>query len=216
MELSDFFIPSSLRDQPQWILAILAVGFLSLLKTSISTLHFLYASFLRPGKTLTAYGSWALVTGATDGIGLALARQLARRNLNLLLVGRNPEKLSRVSSDIKEKYGGVRIETLVIDFAGDVEEGVGRLKAKIEGMDVGILVNNAGISYPYAQYLHEVDEGLIGDLIRVNVEAVTRVTRAVLPGMVERRRGAVVNVGSGVAAVLPSEPLYAVYTATKS
>ncbi|KAL0924431.1 hypothetical protein M5K25_005260 [Dendrobium thyrsiflorum] len=207
---------SSLMDQPRWVLAVFAIGFLFLLKTSIAVLHWLFVSFIRPGKNLKRYGSWAVITGATDGIGRALAFQLARRGLNLVLVGRSPDKLRDVSAAITEKYNKVRIETVLIDFAGDLVEGVARLKVAIEGMDVGILVNNAGISYPYAKYFHEVDEVLIENLIKVNVEGVTRVTHAVLPGMVERKRGAILNIGSGVAAVLPSEPLYAVYAATKS
>lgn len=56
---------------------------------------------------------------------------------------------------------------------------------------------------------------LIGDLIRVNVEVTTRLTRLVIPGMLKKRRGAIVNVGSGAATVLPSDPLYAVYAGTK-
>ncbi|XP_020598262.1 very-long-chain 3-oxoacyl-CoA reductase 1-like, partial [Phalaenopsis equestris] len=207
---------SSLLTHPRWILAVFAIGFLFLLKTSIAVVHWLFVSFIRPGKNLSRYGSWAVITGATDGIGLALAFQLARRGLNLVLVGRSFDKLRAVSASITEKYPKVRIETVLIDFAADLVEGVARLKREIEGKDVGILVNNAGISYPYAKYFHEVDEELIENLIKVNVVGVTKVTHAVLPGMLERKKGAILNIGSGVAAVLPSEPLYAVYTATKS
>ncbi|KAG0456430.1 hypothetical protein HPP92_024218 [Vanilla planifolia] len=207
---------AAFRDQPAWILVLSAIGFFSLLKGSIATLHWLFVSFLRPGKDLARYGSWAVVTGSTDGIGLSLAFQLARRGLNLVLVGRNPDKLRDVSAGIRDKYPKVRVETVLIDFAGDLIEGVGRLKKAIEGMNVGILVNNAGISYPYAKYFHEIDDELIRRLININVEGVTRVTHAVLPGMVERKRGAILNIGSAVSVVLTSEPLYAVYAATKS
>jgi len=79
-----------------------------------------------------------------------------------------------------------------------------------------VLVNNAGACYPYARYFHEVDEALLRNLMRLNVEAVTRVTHAVLPGMVERGRGAIVNMGSGASAILPCDPLYTVYAATKA
>jgi len=61
-----------------------------------------------------------------------------------------------------------------------------------------------------------VDEELMRSLIRVNVEGVTRVTHAVLPGMVERKRGAIVNIGSGSAFVIPSDPMYTIYAATKA
>nr|QEX51364.1 very-long-chain 3-oxoacyl-CoA reductase 1-like isoform X1 [Cymbidium ensifolium] len=207
---------ASIKEQPAWILAIFALGLLSILKASIAALWWLFVSFIRPGKNLKRYGSWTIVTGATDGIGRTLAFQLAHRGLNLVLVGRNPDKLVGVSAAIRDKYPDVRVETVLIDFASDLVEGVARLKKVIEGMDIGILVNNAGISYPYAKYLHEVDEDLIKDLIQVNVEGLTRVTHAVLPGMVERKRGAILNVGSGSSTVIPSEPLYAIYAASKA
>ncbi|PQQ05475.1 very-long-chain 3-oxoacyl-CoA reductase 1-like [Prunus yedoensis var. nudiflora] len=166
-------------------------------------LQWVYVNFLRPAKNLKKYGSWALVTGPTDGIGKAFAFQLARKELNLVLVGRNPEKLK----DIK---------TVVVDFTGDLDDGVKRIRETIEGLDVGLLVNNVGISYPYARFFHEVDEELLKNLIKVNVEGTTKVTQAVLPGMLQRKRGAIVNIGSGAAIVIPSDPLYAVYAATKS
>ena len=86
----------------------------------------------------------------------------------------------------------------------------------IRDLDVGVLVNNAGACYPYARYFHELDEALARGMVRLNVEATTRVTHAVLPGMVERGRGAVVNMGSGASAILPCDPLYTVYAATKA
>ncbi|KAK8929047.1 Very-long-chain 3-oxoacyl-CoA reductase 1 [Platanthera zijinensis] len=214
MELCAFL--SSFKDQPPWILALSALGIFSLLKPSISALRWLFVSFIRPGKNLARYGSWAVVTGATDGIGRAIAFQLARRGFGLVLVGRSPDKLREVSAAIRDKHSDARVETVLIDFAGDLVQGVARLKKAIAGMDVGILVNNAGMSYPYAKYLHEADEELIKDLIMVNVEGLTRVTHAVLPGMVERKRGAILNVGSGAAIVIPSDPLYDVYAASKA
>lgn len=207
---------ASIKEQPAWILAFFALGLLSILKASITILQWLFVSFIRHGKNLKRYGSWAIVTGATDGIGRALAFQLACRGLNLVLVGRSPNKLIDVSSAIRDKYPDARVETVLINFASDLVEGVAMLKKAIVGMDVGILVNNAGMSYPYAKYLHEVDEDLIKDLIKVNVEGLTRVTHAVLPGMVERKRGAILNIGSGASTVLPSEPLYAIYAASKA
>ncbi|URE47200.1 short chain dehydrogenase [Musa troglodytarum] len=163
-----------LEAQPSWIILLSSLGFLTLLRAAIAPLSWVYSTFLRPGKDLkSSYGSWALVTGATDGIGKAIALQLARRGLHLL-------------------------------------------EAEIEGLDVGLLVNSAGTTYPHAMFFHEVEEELWRSLVRVNVEATTRVTRAVLPGMLRRRRGAVVNIGSAASAVLPSFPFSAVYAATKA
>ncbi|KAL3636654.1 Very-long-chain 3-oxoacyl-CoA reductase 1 [Castilleja foliolosa] len=209
-------ILEQLKSQTVWLLIPFSLGLLSLLKLSLSTLKWVYVNFLRPGKNLKKYGSWALITGPTDGIGKAFAFQLARKGLNLILVGRNPNKLDEVSGSIKSKYGSIQIKSVVVDFSGDLNDGVSRIKEAVEGLDVGVLINNVGVSYPYARFMHEVDAKLLGDLIRVNVEGTTKVTQAVLPGMVARKRGAIVNIGSGAAIVIPADPLYSVYAATKA
>ncbi|KAK4409967.1 Very-long-chain 3-oxoacyl-CoA reductase 1 [Sesamum angolense] len=205
-----------LKSQPSWLLFLLFLGLFSTLKFSLSILKWVYVNFLRPGKNLKKYGSWALITGPTDGIGKAFAFQLARKGLNLVLVGRNPDKLKEVSESIKSKYGSTQIKNVAVDFSGDLDDGVSRIKDAIQGLDIGVLINNVGVSYPYARFLHEVDDKLLSNLIKVNVEGTTKVTQAVLPGMLERKRGAIVNIGSGAAIVIPSDPLYSVYAATKA
>lgn len=211
-----FCIVEQLKGRPWWVVALFALGSLSILKFSLAFLRWVFVNFLRPAKNLKKYGSWALVTGPTDGIGKAFAFQLARKGLNLVLVGRSPSKLKDVSDGILAKYGKTQIKTVVVDFSGDLDDGVKRIRETIEGLDLGLLINNAGMSYPYARFFHEVDEELLRNLIRVNVEGTTKVTQAVLPGMLQRKRGAIVNIGSGAAIVIPSDPLYAVYAATKA
>ncbi|CAI9111178.1 OLC1v1011334C1 [Oldenlandia corymbosa var. corymbosa] len=205
-----------LKSQPVWLILLVSLGCFKLLRFLYSVLNWVYVNFLRPAKNLKKYGSWALVTGPTDGIGKAFAFQFARKGLNLVLVGRNPDKLREVSESIQAKYGKTQIKSVVVDFSGDLDEGVVRIKEAIDGLDIGVLVNNVGLSYPYARYFHEVDDKLLADLIKINVEGTTKVTQAVLPGMLQRKRGAIVNIGSGAAIVIPSDPLYAVYAATKA
>ncbi|KAL8150108.1 hypothetical protein V2J09_019916 [Rumex salicifolius] len=206
-----------LKSQPMWFSVIFAFGLLAALRTLLRVLKWVYVSFLRPAKNLKKYGSWAVVTGSTDGIGKGFAFQLARKGINLVLVGRNPEKLRDVSDSIRAKYGSTEIKTVVIDFTGDdLDAGVQRIRETIEGLEVGILINNVGVSYPYARFFHEVDEELLKNLIKVNVEGTTKVTHAILPVMLKRKKGAIVNIGSGSATVIPSDPLYAVYAATKA
>ncbi|KAH7847379.1 hypothetical protein Vadar_025436 [Vaccinium darrowii] len=214
MDLSS--VSQQLKSQPIWLLLLLTLGSLSLSKLVFAFLQWVYVNFLRPPKNLKKYGSWALVTGPTDGIGKGFAFQLAKKGLNLILVGRNPDKLKDVSDSILAKFGKTQIKTVVVDFSGDLNEGVERIRQTIDGLDVGVLINNVGVSYPYARFVHEVDEKLLSDLIKVNVEGTTKVTQVVLPGMIKRKKGAIVNIGSGAAIVIPSDPLYAVYAATKA
>jgi short-subunit dehydrogenase involved in D-alanine esterification of teichoic acids len=134
--------------------------------------------------------------------------------MNLVLKGRYQEKLSQIAEEIKMNRSKIETKT-VVNFSRDLVEGVSRLEKVIRGFDVGLLVNSAGISYLYARYFHEVDDELLKKLIKINVEGVTRVTNVVLSGMVERKRGAIVNIGSGAAPVIPSDPLYTVYAALR-
>ncbi|PHT86822.1 hypothetical protein T459_08928 [Capsicum annuum] len=74
--------------------------------------------------------------------------------VNLILVGRNPDKLKDVFDTIKVKYGKIEIKTVVVAFSGDLDEGVKKIKEIIEGLDIGVLINNVGVSYPYARFFH--------------------------------------------------------------
>lgn len=96
------------------------------------------------------------------------------------------------------------------------EKAMAALRETVEGLDVGVVVNNAGVAKPGAMFLHEAEVEPLMRMIRVNMLALTKVTAAVLPGMVMRGRGAVVNIGSASAEALPSFPLYSVYAGTKA
>ena len=107
-----------LRAQPAWALALAAVGLLVAVRAAVRLALWVYAAFLRPGKPLRRrYGAWAVVTGATDGIGRAIAFRLAAAGLGLVLVGRNPEKLAAVAAEIKAKHPKVpEVRTFVLDI----------------------------------------------------------------------------------------------------
>jgi 17beta-estradiol 17-dehydrogenase / very-long-chain 3-oxoacyl-CoA reductase len=174
--------------------------------------------FLRPTKNLKKYGSWAIITGSTDGIGKAMAFEFASKGLNIILVGRNPLKLETTSKEIIDKHGGnVKVECVIIDMQNiSGVEIMKRVEEAISGLDVGILVNGAGVAYPYARYFHEVDLDLMDSIIKVNVEGTTWVSKAVIPSMIKKKKGAIINIGSGSTVVLPSYPLVTLYAASKA
>lgn len=204
------------KTQPFWIILVSSIGFLTLFKNLSTLLRWILNLLLRPTKDLRSYGSWALITGSTDGIGKAFAFKLAAKGLNLVLVSRNPAKLKRVSTEIQARFPDVKVKVFELDFSGDdAGSRVVEMKEAFEGLDIGVLINNVGVTYPRAMYFHEVDEKIWMNLVKVNVVGTTHVTRAVLGGMVGRGRGAIVNIGSGASIVVPSHPLYAVYAATK-
>ncbi|KAL5552706.1 hypothetical protein UlMin_040107 [Ulmus minor] len=174
--------------------------------------------FLRSPKNLKEYGSWALITGPTDGIGKALAFELASKGLNLVLVGRNPLKLEATSKEIRERFGEkVELKSVVVDLARFSGQELANLVEKeTKGLDVGLLVNNAGLGYPYPRFFHEVDLELMEGIIKVNLEAATWITLSVLPNMLRKKKGAIINIGSGSTMAIPSYPLYTVYAASKA
>lgn len=134
----------------------------------------------------------ALVTGASSGIGAALAERLARDGHDLIVVARRRERLEALAGQIRSG-SGVAVEVLVADLTG--EGDLQRVEARVAGEGrLDLLVNNAG--FPGYGPFAEIDPDVAQRLIDIHVLAPLRVTRAALPGMIARGRGAVVNVAS--------------------
>lgn len=158
------------------------------------------------------YGRWAVVTGSTDGIGKEYAKELARRGVNLVLVSRTMEKLHKVSAEIVREFG-VQTEVIQADFSDgrpiyeDIAKG-------LQGKEIGILVNNVGVAPFGPQVFGDLSEKDIWSHVIVNVASVPAMTRLVLPGMLKRGRGAIINVSS-LSSLCPV-PLLSIYSATKA
>ncbi|TKY47718.1 Very-long-chain 3-oxoacyl-CoA reductase 1 [Spatholobus suberectus] len=199
-----------------FLVATNTIGFICVCRALVNFLKWVWVMFLRPPKQLKEYGSWAIITGPTDGIGKAMAFELASKGLNLLLVGRNPLKLEATSKEIRDRHD-VEVKFVVVDMQRvEGEEITKRIEEAIDGLDIGLLVNGAGLAYPYARFFHEVDSELMDAVIKVNLEGTTWITKAVLPTMIKKKKGAIVNIGSGSTVVLPSYPLVTLYAATKA
>ena len=156
-----------------------------------------YARFLRGGKNLKKeYGDWAIVTGGTDGIGFAMAQQLAKKGLNILLISRTESKLVQCKTDLNGQFPNVEVRTLAIDYSSFDEAARKRVSVAIEDIKIGVLVNNVGMSYPFTKYFDELADEDVTNLISLNVESTTWMTRIVLPGMLERKKGSIVNISS--------------------
>jgi short-subunit dehydrogenase len=156
-------------------------------------------------------GKTALVTGASGGIGLELAKLLAEDGYNLVLVARSAQKLDELARDLRQICG---VDVLVI--ACDLSDPAApqQIWAALQARDitVDLLVNNAG--YGIHGNLADSDTAEILNMIQLNVVALTHLTRLFLPGMIARRSGRILNVGStGSFAPCPS---MAVYSATKA
>jgi short-subunit dehydrogenase len=167
----------------------------------------------RRGVPAAARGQAALVTGASSGIGEAFARTLAQRGVDLLITARPEDRrpLERLGGELAERYG-VSCRVVTVDLA--LPEGPDELHAAAQqrGFAPNLLVNNAGIgtSGPFASSPLEAQLRIL----RLNVEAVVRLTRLFIHAMAARDHGAVVNVAS--TAAFQPQPYFAVYAASKA
>ncbi|MDQ0578740.1 SDR family NAD(P)-dependent oxidoreductase [Streptomyces rishiriensis] len=163
---------------------------------------------------MSAERGTALVTGASSGIGAGYAERLAADGWDTILVARRAQRLEDLADRLR-KETGTTVETLVADLSE--QDDLSRVARRAADPEVGFLLNNAGINGygPFA----ELDPALMAKVLTLNVFAVTALTRAVIPAMLARGRGVVVNVASQLAfaGALPPHPLpeRAVYGGTK-
>lgn len=152
----------------------------------------------------------ALITGASSGIGAEFARQLAAQGYDLVLCARREERLRALAGELAQAYG-ITAETLVADLAKP--EGIETAARHIAGLaDLEILVNNAG--FGTEGRFARADAGRESDMVSVHMAAPVRLSRAALPGMLARGRGAIINVSS-VAAFFPL-PGSVLYSSSKT
>merc|ERR1712048_315786 len=103
---------------------------------------------------LKKFGSWAVITGATDGIGKAIAKQLAKQGLNLVMISRFEDKLKATAEEIGSEK--IEIKTISYDFSDP--DDYDRIAGQLKNLDIGILVNNVGMSYDHPDYYLKFDE----------------------------------------------------------
>ncbi len=157
----------------------------------------------------------ALVTGASSGIGAEFARRLASKGHDLVLVARRKDRLEALAAALAKDTGATS-EILVADLAS--EEGIATVERRAAKGDLALLINNAGTSHykPFA----ELEPRRIDELVRLHVLACTRLSRAVLPSLLARGSGGLVNVGSllSLSGTVPPVPMpyRAVYAGAKA
>ncbi|XP_066494193.1 very-long-chain 3-oxoacyl-CoA reductase-like [Tiliqua scincoides] len=155
-----------------------------------------------------------MVTGATAGIGKAYAHELAKRGLNVVLISRSLEKLKQVAAEIEEQHSR-STRVIQMDFT-EGSESYEPIRDALQGLEIGILVNNVGMTIPLPlHFLHlpGIDK-YIPDLVNCNILSTLKMTQIILPQMVARKKGIVINISS-ILARRPM-PLHQIYAASKT
>ncbi|RWF96939.1 MAG: SDR family NAD(P)-dependent oxidoreductase, partial [Mesorhizobium sp.] len=131
----------------------------------------------------------AVITGASSGIGAVYADRLAGQGYDLVLVARRADRLRELADRLSYAYGR-KVETIVADLAADAD--LRRVEQAVSTDDsVTLLINNAGVGG--LETIADADADAAERMIKVNVVALTRLTRAVLPGLIKRNRGGIIN-----------------------
>jgi short-subunit dehydrogenase len=156
-------------------------------------------------------GKWALVTGASAGIGMELATQLAAGGTHLVLTARRGDRLEALSSKLRSAHN-IPVEIFAADLAHpEAPEKIYSFTSQ-KGLDIDLLINNAG----FGQYgeLEQVQTQRLLDMVQVNCAAVVHLTRLYLPGMIARHRGDILILAS--TASFQAVPYISTYAATKA
>ena len=151
----------------------------------------------------------ALITGASGGIGAELAKLCAAGGFNLVLVARDAERMAQLAAGLARAHG-IQVRVLAADLADPLAPA--RLFGQLQPAPIDILINNAGFGLRGA--FAETDWAADARLMQVNMTAPAHLTKLFLPGMIERRRGRILNVAS-TAAFVPG-PFMAMYYSSKA
>lgn len=190
----------------------LVLGLIAVIPFAVLTVAFWNArdAFVAEREPLSArYGGWAVVTGASAGIGAAFARACAREGLSVVLVARRRDRLEALAQEIEARHG---VETRVVDLDLASSDAAARLAEAVADLDVGLLVNNAGFGLQGRFDTLELDR--LEAMVQVNCSVPMALTHRLLPALIARGRGGVIIVGS--AAGRQPLPLHGVYSATKA
>ncbi|GAP84741.1 putative 3-ketoacyl- reductase [Rosellinia necatrix] len=199
-------------------LALAGLGALWAGTKIFSLLRLVLSMFVLSGTNLRKYAgkdTWAVVTGASDGLGKEFATQLAAKGFHLLLVSRTQSKLETFREELRTRYQNLQIDILAMDFAAvNNDADYAELAERVNSLDVGILVNNVGQSHSIPVPFTLTDEAEMENIININCRGTLKVTRIVAPGMQKRRRGLILTMGS-FGGWMPT-PLLATYSGSKA
>jgi len=156
--------------------------------------------------------SWALVTGATDGIGLGFAQELCQRGFNVILHGRNPQKLQKVQTQLARDYPQAKTRIVVFDASQPTEALEEQLRKCVGDLNLRVLVNNVGgqggLTRKTYQTLVETTGEEVDKVMNLNARFMTQLTRILLPTLTRNAPSLILNISSIAALGLPYLAVY--------
>ena len=206
----------ALRDNPAAAALFRYLGVATACYWSFKALSSLYL-YLQPSAVSRCVrddrDTWAIVTGASDGIGVAFAQDLARRGFNVVLHGRNREKLEGVAKRLATDFPKVQTRLFIADASSYSTDGnLQELVDTVKGLHVTVLVNNvggySGKDSPFAN-LQDLTAEKIDSITHLNATFTTKVTRAMLPTLLQNEPSVILNIGSFACLGLPRLSVYA-------
>lgn len=173
---------------------------IAVLKVARWLWQYLWLPLQNPGPCLAkryGFGSWALITGASDGLGKSFAQELARYGFNLILISRTPEKLSRLQTELEVL--GIQARTVCADLSDTSESTYARIDAAARDVDLSIVINCVGVTVH--RLYADIPAATVERLLAINVKTTAVVTHTMLPVLLRHaattgRRCALLNVGS--------------------
>lgn len=203
-------VPTGVKD------LFFALGIIYILYKVISLLHRAIDPFFHFEKNMAkryGKGSWAVVTGGSDGIGKEYCYQLAKRDFNIVIIARNEEKTKAVAEDVMKKYPNIKARVVVADFANSAKEGFfENIYEQLKSLDISMIVVNAAL--PVLGALHTMPYNVARDMIIVNCMPQVMLARYFIPQMLKRKeKSAFISISSFAASFV--RPYEGLYSATK-
>jgi len=203
----------------------LSVGVLKLTTSVLSFISIILDTLILPPVNFKKYGAksdkWAVVTGASDGIGKEYSIQLAKKGFNIFLISRTQSKLEILANELESKYK-IKVKTLAIDFASDKPSNYELISQLTKNLPITILINNVGQSHSIPVPFLETEEDELRNIITINNTATLRTTQIIAPIIADTiksstkgsTRGLILTMGS-FGGLLPT-PYLATYSGSKA
>lgn len=200
--------------ETQFLITSLAVIGAAVVFVAVTRFLLFLSQYALSSYSYASYkNEWAVVTGASGGIGAGFVRQLAARGVNVVLIARSKDKMDTIASEVAAAHG-VKTQVVPFDFGAADTPAYTALADTLASLAPKILVNNVGVNVEFPTEFKDMSSDDVDWIVRVNISSINKMTAMLLPGMIEAKKGIIFCLSSGGGAITPA-PLLAPYSGTK-